>query len=968
MNGSAHMNHPARRFNSPGQWLRLCGLLSLLLAHAALATDPLYQNDAVLNYTVPGNPPPIIDATNFVNNNSFTVNFSALTFNPEFYEPWNVRNYTNNGFMSANTGFQFDTQTTNVIPHQMAGSFYNAGTISCGALASSPFFFSAGQLIAWATNIVNPGTINMGPNTVMQLTGGNVDLSRSTIVMQGLNIFGSTANAVGLDWGAGTDTNADWVPGANLTPTTATSSLFLTAKSGFFVNSENLNNSTPYFQIDGSGTSNVVVRAVFFSDQSANVTHNVYFDANTIGGGFATVEWAGSYIDSASGLTLTNYLYLNDDYVLGSSTNVLIFNGVPDNYTFTGSSAPIFIGTPTASGFPAGIIQPPGVVTNTYSYVNAQLISTTTATNASQQNPSGAFTNLPGRIYITASRELDLTLADISGPNYLSLTATNLNQFDGSASAVIVSPYSDISLGVANGFLTVTNLLQAALPNWSGAIQAWSGRWIFVSTNGVTNDFRVLLVNSQLAPTTLSQVQHLTLHGTNSVIISDAFNVLSTLSIDAQNLTLTTNGYGNGATSPDGELNLESGAILWSSSLPNLRNLTNNGAIRSQNLIAFGSPPPANYLTFINRGLISDLGATIYANYFENSGIFANAGLGSFNLQSLTTVLTNGSITAGGDLAITTGSLLTSNLVLQAGRSLTLQVANLLTEGVTSGNSWSVGGAGSAGLNLPIKPLAGDLLGTTISCTAPGPNKQVVNTWAGLDYGASPAGYTNNVAVGVLVLDALGANSTFKFNGTGTNNALYVDELELLDVATNFNGSQVNALNISTNMVIYYAQAMVNGVSVAEKLNHLNNNRLRWVPTYAGHFSSTSIVYPDGTTYAFNAALAQSPDIDSDGDGIVNASDPTPFFVPSQMHLTLTVTNNPAFTVLISWRSIAVATNYVYYKTNLTSAAWFTLTTLTNLVASGSPVTNTVVDHPDPSMPRYYRVRVDPSLTQLYGP
>ena len=974
-------NHLANRFM---KWKFFSVLPGLMLAHAALATDPLYQNDAVLNYTVPGNPPPNIDATNFVNNNWFTVVFSTYTFGTEFYEPWNTVNYINNGFMSVDSGyplvspgFQFDTQTTNVIhPHQMAGSFYNAGTISCGALASSSFLFSDGQLIVWATNIANPGTIVMGPNTVMHLTGGNVDLSRSTLTMQGFGIFNSPV-ALGADWGTGTDTNADWVPGADLTPTNARSSLYLTAKSPFFVNDVYLNNSTPYFHVSGIGTSNVITWAIFLDDQSLpNVTHNVYFSGTTplaIGGGFDTIEWIGAYVDSATGTALTHYLYLNDRTEL--TTNIPISAaGVPDNFTFTATNAPVFIGSPAPSSFLSGVYGNM-VVTNFYSYVNAQLISTTTATNASPSNPSGALTNLPDRIYITASRELDLTLAQITGPNYLSLMATNLNQFDGSAGAVIVAPYSDINLGVTNGFLTASNVLKAALPNWSGSVQAWSGRWIFVGTNGVTNDFRVLLVSSRVAPTTLSEVQHLTLHGTNSVVISDAFNVLSTLSIDAQNLTLTTNGYGNGATSPEGELNLVSSAILWPSSLPNVRNLTNNGAIRSQNLIVFGGPPPANYLTFINHGLISDLGATIYANYFENGGTFANGGLGSFNLQSLNTVLINGSITAGGDVAITAGSLVASNLVLQAGRSLTLQVTNLLTDtGAASGNSWSVGGAGLVGLNLPILPKLGDLLGTTIFCTAPGPSKQVVNTWAGQDYGVSTAGYTNNAALGQLILDAVGANSSFKFNGTGVSNALYVDDLNLLDSATNFNGSQVSALNISANMVIYYAQAMVNGASVAEKLNHLNGNHLRWVAAYAGHFSSTNIVYPDGTTNTFNAALAQSSDIDSDGDGIPNGSDPTPFFVSSQMHLTLTVTNKPPLTALLTWDSIPSATNTVDYRTNLVLGNWLPLTTniSPSLVppAGGWPITNkiTIAVTNNPSVPHFYRVRVDPNSTLLYGP
>ena len=51
------------------KWPVLCGLLTFVLAGAALATDSLYENDAVLNYNIPPDPLPNIDATNFVNNN-----------------------------------------------------------------------------------------------------------------------------------------------------------------------------------------------------------------------------------------------------------------------------------------------------------------------------------------------------------------------------------------------------------------------------------------------------------------------------------------------------------------------------------------------------------------------------------------------------------------------------------------------------------------------------------------------------------------------------------------------------------------------------------------------------------------------------------------------------------------------------------------------------------------------------------
>ncbi|MEI9961767.1 MAG: hypothetical protein WDM76_11720 [Limisphaerales bacterium] len=72
------------------------------------------------------------------------------------------------------------------------------------------------------------------------------------------------------------------------------------------------------------------------------------------------------------------------------------------------------------------------------------------------------------------------------------------------------------------------------------------------------------------------------MHATNNLIISDVLNVYGALNMDAQNLTVTTNGYGNGAGSIRGELNLTSSAILWQSALPNVRNLTNNGAITGE--------------------------------------------------------------------------------------------------------------------------------------------------------------------------------------------------------------------------------------------------------------------------------------------------------------------------------------------------------------------------------------------------
>jgi hypothetical protein len=265
------------------------------------------------------------------------------------------------------------------------------------------------------------------------------------------------------------------------------------------------------------------------------------------------------------------------------------------------------------------------------------------------------------------------------------------------------------------------------------------------------------------------------------------------------------------------------------------------------------------------------------------------------------------------------------------------------------------------------------------------------------------------VAIGRLVLDSR-ANALYSqltFNGTGASNAIYVDELVLLNYASYTNHSlngNLPALLFNTNLVIYYAQALTSGgpggslVSVAELINGYNTNHLRWVPAYAGHFSSTYIVYPGNIIEGpFNTALAQSSDIDSDGDGIVNSSDPTPFFLPSMLDLTWYPTNHPAGNTAVSWNTIPLATNFVYWSTNvLTSGminlvahptnnpagnmavSWNTVSLatnylyystdfvtwllLTNFVSAQYPtgITNVVVFDPIVNPARNYQVMVDP--------
>jgi len=775
---------------------------STLPAHAQSST---FTWNGTYNDVVP----PQVDATNFVNLGVFnvTVPVNLLTAQSYYYDFSSVLNYTNTGSMYGNAGFIFDFEPSYFIPpvphvpfNKMSANFVNqrngfgGGNITCTASGSNSLFViglnlaGSAKFVANATNIINSGsilldnsalnTINFGINNVfngtpvnslVSLNGENIDLRGGEIAFTAEttssnffgfgNFFGLTSVGVSaVDYGVGTDTNRDWYPSLDLRQSTAFSSYYLTANVPFFYQYMYLTNSVPYSQVALNGPSNTVTRAVYLQDTSPGINKNVYFDIPLFGNLFQfagdTVEWAAPYVDPATGILTTNYLYLSD-FDEAVTTNTFVFNGVPENYNLFQSTTPLIgLGTPEN---PNLAVFNPGVVTNLYSYLDAKLVPTLADTNLIF---GGSITNLSQRIQITASRTLKLDGARISGPDYMSLTSTN--QFEGNVGASINVPFSDINLGVTNGFLSISNLVPAKLPRWSGTVQAFTGKWFDVAPNGTTNDNRVLLVNSHLVPFSTPQIQDLTLHATNSLIISDSLNIMRKLFIDASSLTLTTNGIGVGATSPNGQLNFLFPSIVWSGFMPRLKYLTNSGVITAQNTIYFagnisGPTSPLNaatpYEAFVNHGVVTNQGSYIVANYFVNDGVFQGLNNGNFTLIANCAFLTNGVISAptgAGDISITANNLVISNHVLQAGGRLTLAPSDCFSDGfslfnmfghavttntptfgvVSNGNVWSLNGD----FGMTAKPATGDLLGTTISNTA-APYANVLTTWAGKDLG-----------------------------------------------------------------------------------------------------------------------------------------------------------------------------------------------------------------------------------------
>ncbi len=946
--------------------LFLSASFGLMVAHVSIAqqNSNTFTWSGTHTFVATNDPPPVIDAVNFVVNNGafFGVDLTleqVLEFSTFPFTTTDTLNYTNKGILFGVPGFDFENFPASVGQAQPAANFVNqanglgGGTIICSNIYGGNIFSPLSGVIGSevpglstlkinATNIIDSGLITMDNAGLIDLRGDNLDLRRGQFTMTGA--LGSALYGI-IDWGSGGfGTNSFfWQPSIDLTPTTATSAEFFSSLN-FNFEQMILTNSSSYFQSNNSGTT-IIWRGIFLQDSSpANVTKNVYFTPSLVGNGEFHIEWVGTVKDPVTSAISTNYFYLSDVPANRRSTN-FNFGVSPDSQSqffgeFTLSSSPVRqnLGAPAQVGFANP--SPDGIVSNDFAYINAEL-SAAVVTN---EVFGGSATNVPGRIQLSGAKSLNLANTRIIGPNY-TLLSSPVN-FQGNSNSFISTTFSDVRLGVPNNLLTISNLIDPNVIEWTGitnapsgvfnedfitpvptpmgGIQAWSGSFLFTSTNGgvtITNDVRILMVNSAIQPTGPALQQDVQLHTGQDLVISDQLNIYRNFTSDAQVLTITTNG--GGAFSSAGNINLLSPDIFWSTSLSNLEILTNFGGIESLNLTVFAGnlsspfsdPNSATpYQAFINHGVITNQGTIIRAGTFENSGVIEDTLGGSMDIAVTSALATNGLFLApGGFISIAADSLLASNGMIEAGGGpLTLTIPCSLSDGyvfgnqfghitnstlpnvVTNGNTWLTSG----GVVIPVKPPTADLLGTTLTNLAFN-NFDSINVWPGQDLGNTPQGFGDNLALGRMILNA-DSTSVFTFASATGNNALYVDSIELQGNTTNTD-SAGNPLSvvIQPGMNIYYAQAIENGVSIAEKLNGkygltlTNGGQFFWISNYAGVYSSTNIHYPDGNTYIFNEALAISPDIASGGpDGsqtnLANINNPTP--IPTNEVFDITIT------------------------------------------------------------------------------
>jgi hypothetical protein len=879
-------------------------LLSILfcasLMPASSATLDTYINNGIVTAVFPPVPAPDIDATNFVNNGFFGItNFFTENFftPPEPFVTANTLNYSNRNRMLGDSGFRFNFfDQNNSGLNFRANNFVNANNVN----ETNANIYGATYVLVAATNIINRGTLAIGGAGLMNLSGDNVDLVRST-----LGAFGNETNVIAgvLDRYWGVETNTFGGGFNQFTP----ASPFVLVTMPFFQTYFRTFQSvvldqgfTAYIQITPTGPNDQVVDVLLLSQTNAAITTEVRFGFPTVNGSEKVVKWSAVVTNRVTGALSTNELYLDDALNFFASPfpdpNLLqswLVQTFRPNFFFTFFSAATFhpINYQISRSFPfftnLTLIQPSSFDSSIFFGTNFPVWVTNTAYGATlTANAFGpdlsitgsTYTNIPGRIQIHADKVLDLTRTRIDGQSYLRLESTN--HFVGSVGAAITAPFSDIRLATTNSTLTISNLTAPFIARMAGEIDVWSGRWTNTDANGFVSTYSMTMVDSRLVPFVPSQIQDLLLRATN-LFISDAMNVFGNLLLDTERLTVTTNLVN--APTAFGEINLTSGDIWWSASTPRLQFLTNYGKISSSNTIYFGGArrPPfftgtfdEPYQAFVNYGLISSHGNDTWANYYQFSGTNL-AGNGPIRVRANTASITNGAfIATEADISLISDTLIISNMTLIAGHSINLSVSTVLTDGnnLTNANIWQT----SDGFNLLVKPVLGDLLVTTITNKA-FPNANVINRSAAEDRGCSPAGFQNNGAIGRLILDG-GQDSVFTFSAVGPANAIYIDYLELDNFATNRDDAgNLVGVNIDPNMKVYFGQAVAAGVSIAEKITGLNDGRLCWVSDYnCGFFSSTNILYPNGTTNRVNTALAQSCTLDSNGNGVVNCMDPAP--------------------------------------------------------------------------------------------
>ena len=961
------------------RFLLAMSLSTIVLPTVSQAVDAFYINSGVVTT------PPNVNATNFVNNGTISI-FTSLPFSTS-----NTENFTNRGTMTGAVGWQLDHAPSGAGLRRAAAVFHNHPQ---GTITSSDFGLSS-QLWIGATNLINEGIMTVGELGLMSLKGTNVNLKRGGVQVAPFAGSGTAENTNGtiflpetaiIDnyWGIGTNnintaSILTQVIIGNTTNYQASGPPPLGTTAFPAISFVNITNTPPLdltiTNITGQVTNillvtNWIVQGAFVSVSGPNIGARArFYPSITPTNLFQTIAVELS-------ATINNPVTTQDDILtlyildrLASGTNLVIStNNTVQPRTYKPSSYLVSRLQPLQFALGSA---PNSVVTNNLLYKSNFTNAIAPArwagygftadklSGVQPVIPGASITNIAGRIEINAgSVNLERTrfrsdgLVTVRAKHLYSSTNANMDAFN-----------LNFDLGSTNGTLRVKNLAKQQVNRFGGDVQLWSGSWSNTQTLIITNnfapdtnvppnyvvspltniifyDFHVMIVNSDLVllPTPVTTFGFIA-RATN-VFLGDSLLITNNFYTDAQRMTIE---------APGGGIALSVGLPNWAvGNSPNLRYFTNNGTVTVPNEARFGYDPVATVTpltTFVNRSNISAAGIYARSTYFENAG-FLNSGT-ILSVDTVSGRMENGTSATGGDLNVKASDFKLRNYTNQTAGAVIFSITNTLYDNGSTGPNRIVCGDG---FHAQIasgngKPTSGDLLGTSLETAAP-IFASIEHTWPGADRGVSTSGYSNNLAVGRLVL-SVGFEAELAFYVAGTSNALYVDYLQFAGVGID---GVDTAVYTDPNIIIYFADSNL----PAEQLDGKRGGHLRWVRNYAGAYSSVDLLV-NGQVTKVNRALRQSLIIDSDGDGLANGFDSSPF---DPAVLSLSVTASSPLTLNLGWNAAANTIYKVEYTTNQ-SQNWQLLKNYTNNAANAGPAS--VLDIvPAGSPQRYYRVGYQP--------
>jgi hypothetical protein len=493
-------------------------------------------------------------------------------------------------------------------------------------------------------------------------------------------------------------------------------------------------------------------------------------------------------------------------------------------------------------------------------------------------------TNEPARIELTAN-QVDLSNARLRAEGIVVINATNL-----AGTSTAGSDWGQINsqIGSTNGSLVISNFYPTNFQRLRGNIYAYTATYVNLATNntvypfnntGLTNNFHynILIVDQNLSGNFQSAIRNLSLTGTNSINVQDSLYVINQEYFNTTNLTFNSN-----------VVFTQNAGNLMPTNMPRLKNFLNNtnATLTVDSVLDMGfnatrtptAPAGRKYTvtSITNFGTMTATAPLFQSEFFENDGTIvadkngsmvieaSSLGLGlaltdatnllraddNITLSAITMAFTNSTIVAGSANGTNLGQLL---LQTTAAGQITDFASGAPSTNASTNNIWQV----TDGFSLPVKPATGDLFGTEIITIATN-NTVALHTWAGVDLGATSAGFADNMVIGHLKLSRQSPGAELHFTGAGAQNGMYVDYLEL-DANTESYTNYKVGLVIDPNLTIYFAACNVDPT----KLTAVYTNRLVWVPSFSGPNSTVAVPYTNcaGVTQycLMNASLAVSP-------------------------------------------------------------------------------------------------------------